>query len=71
MAKKASAQSSDHSQWSDDFSLPTPVAELYDVAPGVMQKFSCAEHGLIDLAEIDLQKAEQLAVTGYLIKKPL
>jgi hypothetical protein len=48
--------------------LPEAVAAKYEPVEGVLQHFVCAEFGRVDLTQIDLQLAEQLAEKGYLKK---
>lgn len=48
--------------------LRPEVAAVYQVRPGLPAKFACAEFGLVNLSEVSLAKAGQLAGKGYLKK---
>lgn len=48
--------------------LRPEVAAVYAVRDGLQSVFACAEFGRVDLSDVDLQYAEQLAEKGYLKK---
>jgi hypothetical protein len=49
--------------------LPQDVAAQYSPRKGLVQQFSCAEYGIVDLSKINLKFAKKLAEKGYLIKQ--
>lgn len=48
--------------------LQPEVAAQYEPAEGTQPLFACAEFGRVDLSQVDLQYAAQLAEKGYLKK---
>lgn len=48
--------------------LRPEVAALFVPREDLLQVFACAEFGRVDLAEVNLQLAEQMAEKGYLKK---
>lgn len=52
-----------------DFGLPEKVAEKYVRRKGLVLKFVSKEFGMVDLRQINLKQAAQLAEAGYLIEK--
>lgn len=51
--------------------LRPEVAEMYAVRKGLQRIFACSEFGMVDLSQVDLMFAAQLAEHGYLIEKKL
>jgi hypothetical protein len=49
--------------------LPAAVAQVYTVSKGLGLAFTSYRFGFIDLTQIDLKQAKQLAEAGYLIEK--
>lgn len=48
--------------------LQPEVAAQYEPAEGTHAVFACAEFGRVELSQVDLQYAAQLAEKGYLKK---
>lgn len=48
--------------------LREDVAAVYAVRKGLQSVFACSEFGRVDLSQVDMQFAAQLAQYGYLKK---